>query len=80
MAKSKLVQANEKIAEAAVNGYKKIEGGVVGGYHRIEDGVVSSFNKITEKFVDHFLTHDGESVEEAKKRLAATGQGKHTGK
>lgn len=37
MAKSKLVQANEKIAEAAVNGYKKIEGGVVGGYHRIED-------------------------------------------
>ena len=76
MAKSKLVQANEKIAEAAVNGYKKIEGGVVGGYHRIEDGVVSSFTKITDKFV----THDGESVEEAKKRLAATGQGKHTGK
>ena len=68
MAKSKLVQANEKIAEAAVNGYKKIEGGVVGGYHRIEDGVVSSFTKITDKFVDHFLTHDGESVEEAKKR------------
>lgn len=69
MAKSKLVQANEKIAEAAVNGYKKIE-----------DGVVSSFTKMTDKFVDHFLTHDGESVEEAKKRLAATGQGKHTGK
>ena len=80
MAKSKLVQANEKIAEAAVNGYKKIEGGVVGGYHRIEDGVVSIFNNITDKFLDHFLTHDGDSVEEAKKRLAATGQGKHTGK
>lgn len=42
--------------------------------------MVSSFTKITDKFVDHFLTHDGESVEEAKKRLAATGQGKHTGK
>ena len=42
--------------------------------------MVSSFTKMTDKFVDHFLTHDGESVEEAKKRLAATGQGKHTGK
>ena len=38
--------------------------------------MVSSFTKMTDKFVDHFLTHDGESVEEAKKRLAATGQGK----
>ena len=80
MAKSKLVQANEKIAEAAVNGYKKIEDGVVGGYHRIEDGVVSSFTTLTDNFLDHYPTQDGESVEEAKKRLAATGQGKHTGK
>lgn len=80
MAKSKLVRAHEKLAEAAVNGYKKIEGGVAGGYQRIEDGVVSGFTKMTDKFVDQFLTHDGESVEEAKKRLAATGQGEHTGK
>ena len=28
MAKSKLVQANVEIAEAAVNGHKRIEGGV----------------------------------------------------
>ena len=26
---------------------------------------------MTDKFVDQFLTHDGESVEDAKKRLAA---------
>ena len=32
MAKSKLVQANEKIAEAVVGGYKKIEDGVVEGF------------------------------------------------
>ena len=32
MAKSKLVQANEKIAESVVDGYKKIENGVVNGY------------------------------------------------
>ena len=59
MAKSKLVQANEKIADAVVGGYKKIEDGVVGAYRKVEDG-----------FVDRFLTHDGENVEDAKKRLA----------
>ena len=59
MAKSKLVKANEKIAESVVSGYKKIEDGVVGG-----------FNKISDKFVDEFLTKDGETVEHAKARLA----------
>nr|WP_314464290.1 hypothetical protein [uncultured Clostridium sp.] len=59
MAKSKLVAAN-----------KKIEKGVVGGYKKIEKGVVSGFNKISDIFVDNYLTQEGESVEEAKKRLA----------
>lgn len=58
MAKSKLVQANEKIAEA-----------VVGGYKKFEDGVVEGFTKMTDKFVDQFLTREGESVEEAKARI-----------
>ncbi len=31
MAKSKVVKANEKIAEAVVSGYKKVEDTVVGG-------------------------------------------------
>lgn len=70
MAKSKLVKANEKIAERVVSGYQKIEDGVVGGYKKIEDGVVGGFTKMTDKFVDNFLTKDGESVEEAKERLA----------
>lgn len=60
MAKSKLIKANEKIAQEVVGGYKKIEEGVVGG-----------FNKIADRFVDNFLTKDGESVEEAKARLSA---------
>lgn len=60
MAKSKLVQANNKIEEAVVSGYRKIEQAVVGGYQKIEDG-----------FVDRYLTHDGETVEEAKQRLKA---------
>ena len=37
MAKSRLVEANEKIAEKVVGSYKKIEGGVVGGYKKIEE-------------------------------------------
>ena len=69
MAKSKLVKANEKIAETVVEGYKKIEDGVVEGYKKIEEGVVSGFTKMTDKFVDQFLTNEGESVEDAKKRM-----------
>lgn len=71
MAESKFVKANEKIAEAVVDGYKKIEDGVVGGYKKVEESVVGGFGKITDKFVGEFLTREGESVEEAKARLAA---------
>ncbi|MCB6415065.1 hypothetical protein LI221_08315 [Faecalimonas umbilicata] len=71
MAKSKLVKANEKIAAEVVGGYKKIEKGVVGSYKKIENGAVGGFNKIADKFVDQFLTKEGESVEEAKARLSA---------
>ena len=58
MAKSKLVKANQKIADAVVGGYKKVEDAVVKGYTKIED-----------KFVDQYLTREGETVEEAKERL-----------
>ena len=69
MAKSKMVQANEKIAEAVTSGYKKIEKGVVDGYKKIEQGFVSGYSKLEDKFVDAYLTKDGETVEEAKARL-----------
>ena len=69
MAKAKLVKANEKIAEEIVEIYKNIEEGVVGGYKNIEKTVVGAFNKISDKFVDNYLTKDGESIEDAKKRL-----------
>ncbi|MBU9725344.1 hypothetical protein [Diplocloster modestus] len=58
MAKSKLIKANEKIAEKVVGTFEKIEDTVVGGYTKIEDA-----------FVDRYLTKDGESIEEAKERL-----------
>ena len=58
MAKSKLVKADEKIADKVVNTYKKIENTVTGTYTKIED-----------KFIDQYLTKDGETIEDAKKRL-----------
>lgn len=58
MAKSKLVKANEKIADGVTSGFQKIEDSVVGTYKKVED-----------TFVDKFLTHEGESVGDAKKRL-----------
>ena len=56
---SKIVEVNEKIAEAVVGGYKKIEEGVVEGYE-----------KVTNKCVEKLFAKDGESVEDAKKRLS----------
>ena len=63
MAKSKIVEINEKITDAAVGGYKKIESAVVDGYTKIED-----------KFVEKYLVHDGETVEKAKERLKGEGK------
>ena len=69
MAKSKLIEANKKIAEATTEGFKKIEKGVVDGYKKIEQGVVGGYTKIEDKFVEAYLAKDGETVEEAKARL-----------
>ena len=58
MAKSKLVNANEKMAEKVTAAFGKIENTVVDGYTKVENA-----------FVDRYLRKDGETVEEAKVRL-----------
>lgn len=63
-------KANQKIAEDVVGRYKKIEDGVVGSYKTIENGAVRAFNKVADCFVDQYLTRDGETVAEARERLA----------
>ena len=72
-AEEKLVEKcggkGEEIAEESVKAYKVIESGVVGGYKAIEGGVVGGYKKIEDAFVGKFLTREGESVEDAKKRL-----------
>lgn len=67
---SKFMEANEKIAETVVKGYKKIEDGVVSGYKKIEEGVVEGFDKVTDKCVEVLFAKEGESVEDAKARLS----------
>ncbi len=76
MAKSKIVKANEKIAEAVTGGYKKIETGVVEGYKKIEQGVVGGYAKVEDAFIGAYFAKDGEAVEEAKERLQAKTQSK----
>ena len=56
--KSKIVEANEKIAENVTTGFQKIQ-----------DGVVNGFSKIEDSFISRYLLREGESIEEAKERL-----------
>lgn len=69
MAKSKLIKANQKIAEEVSSGFKTMSSGIVNGFNKISDGVVNAYTKIEDKFVDEYLTKDGETVADAKKRL-----------
>lgn len=58
MAKSRLVKINKRIADTVTESFKKIEKTVLDNYRKIEDA-----------FVDRYLTHDNETVEQAKKRI-----------
>ena len=64
------VTGYKKIEEAVVSGYKKIEDGVVTGYKKIETGAVDGFGKVVDKCVEVLFAKEGESVEDAKKRLS----------
>ena len=67
---AKLADKTEKIAEMVTEGYQKIEDAVVGGYKSVEKGAVDGFTKVTDKCVDVLFAKEGETVEEAKERLA----------
>ena len=59
----------DNITEGVVAGYKKIEDTVVSGYKKIENGAVDGFGKVVDKCVEVLFAREGESVEDAKKRL-----------
>ena len=44
---------------------------VTGGCKKIENGAVTGFEKVTDKCVDVLFTKEGETVEEARARLAS---------
>jgi hypothetical protein len=54
----KIANMVEKMGETVTDGYKKIENGAVEG-----------FGKVVDKCVEVLFAKDGESVEDAKKRL-----------
>lgn len=60
-----------KAGETVTEGFKKIEDGIVSGYKKIEEGVVEGFGKVSDKFVEKLFAKEGESVEDAKKRLSS---------
>ena len=66
---AKFADHMEKISDGVVEGYKKIEDGVVTGYKKIETGAVEGFGKVVDKCVEVLFAKEGESVEDAKKRL-----------
>ena len=68
---AKIADHMEKIAGGVVEGYQKIEDGVVTGYKKIEGGVVGTYKKVEEAFVSTFMAKEGESVADAKARVAA---------
>lgn len=63
-------KVTQSIEDAAVGGYKKIETATVSGYKKIEQAAVSGYQRVEDHFVKTFLAKEGESVEDAKARLA----------
>lgn len=66
----KIADSVEQIGKTLTSGYRKIENGVVGGYQKIESGAVHGFERITNQCVKTLFAREGETVEEAKKRLS----------
>ncbi len=71
---SKIVEANEKIAEKVVGGYKKIENGVVGGYTKMQDTIVGAAGQVMDKSMQSLFGKEGETVEETRERLKNGGR------
>ena len=61
----KIADIVDKMGRVATSGYKKIENGAVTGFGRVSD-----------KCVDVLFAKEGETVEEAKARLAARKESK----
>ena len=73
----KIADVVEEMGQAVISGYKKIEDGVVSCYKKIESGAVTGFEKVTDQCVAVLFAKEGETVEEARARLAARKESKN---
>ncbi len=62
------------IEQGVVGTYKAVESGVVGAYKAVESGVVGAYKAVEDAMVDKLLRKEGETIEEAKKRLQGKNQ------
>jgi len=67
---AKVADRMGKISGSVTEGYRKIEDGVVKGYRKIETGAVEGSRKVIDKCVEVLFAREGESTEDAKKRLS----------
>lgn len=63
------VEAEKVLEQGTVSAYKKIEQSVVGAYKKVESGAVKAYETVEDFCVEKLFAKDGESVEDAKKRL-----------
>ncbi|MBQ8087783.1 MAG: hypothetical protein IJ234_05090 [Clostridia bacterium] len=71
---SKFIKTNEKIAENVAGGFNKMSESVVSGFNKMTQSVVKGYTAVEDQFVGQFLTKEGETVEDAKKRLSQAAQ------
>ena len=72
----KLADIVDGMGQVVTSGYQKLEDGVVSGCKKIENGAVTGFGRVSDKCVDVLFAKEGETVEEAKARLAARKESK----
>ena len=66
----KVGEVVENMGEEAKDAYKMTEHIFVDSYKKIEETVVDGFNKMADGFVEKHLMKEGETVEEARERIA----------
>ena len=67
----KIADVVEKMGRVVTGGYKKLETGVVSGYQKIEHSAVTGFEKVSDQCIDVLFAKEGETLGEAKARLAS---------
>lgn len=66
----KIADTMDQISKKVRNVYKKVENSTVTGYKKMENVVVKGFTAVSDKCIAILFAKTGETVVEAKERLA----------